>query len=200
MKMVFAMDRARCRIPGESGHGDHHGFLNAAGPCEIPIEYGCEHDAQQIEQIAFTLNLKRMACLHDLSQSTMGFDFFSRKDELVVNIEQYKQAADDEPPLREQTQGKLKRHAPQEAEKKRRITEGRQQACGVAHNKYEEDDEMSPMPPQMVRAQERPNQQHRGPGGSDQVRKKRPDCKKDCVDQRCSSELPLDVNPAGDHE
>ena len=98
--MVFAMDGPRRRVPGESGHCDHHGFLNTAGPCEIPIKYGCEHDAQQIEEIAFTLNLKRMARLHDLGKSAMRFDFLSREDELVVNIEQHKKAADDQSPLR----------------------------------------------------------------------------------------------------
>src|SRR5437660_1812323 len=169
MKVVFAMDGARCRIPGQSGHRKHDGFLNPPRPSEMPVQYCCDHDAKQVKEIARTLDLKRMACLYDFGKRAMGFDFFPCEDELVINIEQYKQTAYDQCPLRKQTQRKLKRYAPEESEEQRRITEGRQQARRVAHNEYEKNDQMSPVPPQMIRAQERPNQQHGCAGRSNQI-------------------------------
>src|SRR5262249_18249491 len=138
-----------------------------------------------------------MARLHDLGQSAMGFDFLSCKNELVVNIEQYKQAADDQSPLRKQPQGKMKRDSAEETKEERRVAERCQQARGVADNEDKEDDEVSSMPPQMIRPQERPNQQHGCAGRPNQVRKKRSDSKKDRVDKRRSRKLSLHVNPAG---
>src|SRR2546427_4456676 len=145
MKMIFAMDGTGCRIPGQSGHRDHDGFLNSSRPSKMPAKHSGGHDAEQVKEIARTLDLKRMARLDDLGQRTMGFDFFLCKDELVINIEQHQQAAYDQCPLWKQTQRKLKRHAAEESQKQRRIAKRRQQACGVADNEYEEDDQVSPV-------------------------------------------------------
>ena len=91
-----------------------------------------------------------MARLYDLGESSMCFYFFSRKDELVVNIEQNKKAAYDQCPLREEAESKLKRHTAQETEEERGIAKRGQQPGRVAHDKYEENNQMSPMPPQMI--------------------------------------------------
>src|SRR5262249_56128532 len=107
-----------------------------------------------------------MARLHDLGQSAMGFDFLSRKNELVVNIEQYKQAADDQSPLRKQPQSKVKRDSAEETKEERRVAGRGQQARGVAGNEDEEDDEVSSMPPQKFCPPEPPNQQPRCPAPS----------------------------------
>src|SRR6266852_3057286 len=114
-----------------------------------------------------------MTRLHDLGKRFVSFDFLSRKDELVINVEQQEQAADDQSPLRQQTKRLRKRYAAKKSEKQGRITKWRQQACCVAHDEYKKNDEMSSMLPQMVRAEEWTNHQHRCACGSDQVCQKR---------------------------
>src|SRR5262252_3324407 len=98
--------------------------------------------------------------LHDLSQSAMGFYFLSREDKLIVDIEQHQQTSDDQCPLGKETERPLKRDTAKEAQEQRRITKRREQSCCVSHDEYEEDNEMSSMPPQMIRSQERTDEQH----------------------------------------
>ena len=61
----------------------------------------------------------------------MGFYFFSRKDELVIKIEQDDESAYDDCPLWKQAQGPVEGNAAKKPKKQRR-TKRRQQAAGVA--------------------------------------------------------------------
>ena len=56
------------------------------------------------------------------------------------------------------------------------------------------------MPPQMIRAEERSNEQHGCARRSYHVCKERSDSEEDRIDKRRSGKLSLHVNPAGDNE
>ena len=135
------------RIPGKSRHRDHHGLLNSPRPAEVSAEHGGAHHAKQVKEITFPLDANGMTCLHDLRKGSVSLQFLSCENELVVDVEQHKEAAYDERPLRQQTKRPGKRHAAKKSEKQRRITKRRQQACRVAHDENEKDDEMCSMPP-----------------------------------------------------
>src|SRR5436190_9765643 len=200
MKMVRLVNMPWRRVPGKSRHRDHHGLLDSTWPAEVAAEYGGAHHAKQVKEITFPLDLNGMTCLHDLRKRPVSLYFLSCENELIVNVEQHKQAANDERPLRQQTKRPGKRHAAKKSEKQRRITKRRQQACGVAHDEYEKNDEMSSMLPQMVRAEKRTDHQHRRACGSDQVCRKRAQSEEHCIHQRRSRELTLHINPARDDE
>src|SRR5438105_4893275 len=140
-----------------------------------------------------------MACLHNLRKSTMGFHFFSGKNEPVIKIEQNEQAAHDQSPLWKQAQRRVERH-PAKKSKKQRGTERCQQAGRVAYHKYEEDDEMSSMPPQLIRAQERPNQQHRCAWRADQIGQNCSQSENYRIDQWRAGVFALHMDSAGNHE
>ena len=125
MEVVLAMDGSRGRIPRDSGHRDDDGFLNPSRPAETPIEHDRGHDPGEIKEIPGTQNLKRMPRLYDLGHNTMGFDFFFREHELIIDIEEYKQAAHNQSPLREQAQRELKGNAAKESKEERRVTQRR---------------------------------------------------------------------------
>src|SRR2546426_10289327 len=114
-----------------------------------------------------------MTRLHNLGKGAMGFYFLSCEHELIIDVEQNKQTADDQAPLREQPQSPLEGHAAEKSKEQRRGTERRQQARGVAHNEYEEDNEVRPGLSQVIRPQEWPDQQHRCARCTDDVREKR---------------------------
>src|SRR5207302_11497113 len=99
MKMVGAVDCPWCRVPGQHGHCDHEALLNSSGPTEVSAEDGRAHDAQQIKTIDCTFDAKGMSRLHNFRKSPMGFDLFSRKDRLVINIEQDQKRSHDQYPL-----------------------------------------------------------------------------------------------------
>src|SRR5205823_4663653 len=100
MEMVFAMYGPRRRIPGHPGHRDHNGFLNPSRPPKMSAEHGCQHHSNQINEVLLALDSKRMARLHNLGHRTMGFNFFFGENELIVDVEQNQQPADDQGPVR----------------------------------------------------------------------------------------------------
>src|SRR5262249_6358059 len=103
MKLIGAMDCAWCRIPRQAGHREHDDFLYSSRPTEVPAEHGRAHNTEQINKIPLPLDLKRMTSLHDLGQGTMSFYLLFCENELIINVKQNEQAADDQSPMRQQT-------------------------------------------------------------------------------------------------
>src|SRR3954470_17548519 len=99
--------------------------------------------SEQVNEITCALNLQRMPCLYDFSHRTMGFYFFSGKDELIINVEHNQQGPHDHCPLGKQTQRELERHTPEKPQKQRWIAEWGQQPGGITDDEYEENDQVS---------------------------------------------------------
>ena len=71
------------------------------------------HDVAQIAlEAAKDMALKAITIPDDLRKYLMSFDFLSCENELVIDVEQHKQAADDERPLRQHPRIRARSIAP----------------------------------------------------------------------------------------
>ena len=162
-------------------------------------EDGRHHRAQE-QEVASPVDAQRLVLHHLLELRARALGLLAREHDLVPDVEDHQQQAVHEQPLPPELEGPAERHALQEAEEERRIAERREQPAAVRHDEDEEDHHVGLALARRVRAQQRPDQQHRGAGGADRVREHGAQAEQRGVEQRGSRERAAHADPAGDRE
>ena len=171
-------------------------------PRPLPAAVDHRHDAEQEDEVVRALDAQRLvlactssSCEPGRSRSSRSSTIWSQTLKITSSAPFTSSHCSPEP------QRPLEGHALQEAEEERRVAERRQQPAAVRHHEDEEHDDVGLALARLVRAQQRPDQQHRGAGGADHAREQRAERRAAPVfDERRARERAAHVDAAGDHE
>ena len=138
---------------------------------------------------------------HHLLELRAGpFPFLAVQRCLVPQVEDDEQRRRGGEPLRPQPQRPRERHPVQVSEQQRRVADGSQQPTAVRDEEDEEDHDVRLPPPALVGAQQRPDQQHRGPRRPQEIGEDGAQAEHAGIHERRARERPPDVDAPGDHE
>ena len=89
--------------------------------------------------------------------------------------------------------------APQEADEQRRIAERGERAADIRYQDDEEHHHVHVVQPRRIRLQERADQDHCRPGGTDHARDSRAEGEDRAIDERRTTQIARHQDAAGDH-
>ncbi len=178
--------------PGDQGGGDHDGFAQEQG-------FGDEHSSQndgQTGQVGQAFEFPFVCFVRQFRRARSDAPYL-RVVAAVEHVEDCEQEADSNQPhgpafLDYPPEG----HAFQITEEERRIADGRETAADVRDYKNEKHDVMG-RGPMLVHAQPRPNEQHRGTGCAQDIRKHCADEEEENVQGGGGLAAYVDVDAAG---
>ena len=119
-------------------------------------------------------------------------------DRLVEQVEDDEQDAIHQQPGEPEREGPGEGHALEEAEVERRVAERGEQTSAVGDDEDEEDDDVGARHPLLVGAEERPDEDHRGPGRADHVGEQRTDGEHRGVGERCAGQAASHIDAAAE--
>ena len=178
-------------------------LLQPHGPARRPeapmlaAGHNDQHDEAKQREVALPLDAERLV-LHSLLE---GVDrergrLFLVDDRLVEQVEDDEQRAIHQQPGEPEREGPSEGNALEEAEVERRVAERGEQTSAVGDDEDEEDDDVGAGDPLLVGAEQRPNEDHRGPGRADHVGKQRADGEHRGVGERCAGQAASHIDAA----
>ena len=187
--------------PGEDDHENDAGVLHRVGQRQRPRRQQHGHDSCEKEEVVLSGDADRHLMLDgDPVEVARPGEVLGAEDRRVDDVEEDQQDGVREQPGTPEPQRPGERDAAEEAEEQGRIPHGREQAARVGDDEDEEHEHVRLAPAHRIRAQQRPDEEHRRARGADDGSEDGADAEKHRVQAGSAGEGPADHDAPGDDE